>query len=148
MWGLEADRTHKKIMLVVDDEKEVQELIKAYLPSSKFEIHSAYNGIEGVRLYRELMMKGKKPDLVVMDLNLSGSRKKEDLMKQFRGEEMDGVKTTQEIMKMDPNANVIGFTAYAHLEWGGRLKATGAREVLGREIGFEGFAKRVEQILA
>lgn len=137
-----------KVMLVVDNEEEVQELVKAYLSPLKAEIYSAYNGEEGVKLYKELMEKGKKPDLVVMDLNLSGSRRNEDLIKQMKGEEMDGVKTTEEIMKIDPAAKIIGFTAYADLEWAERLKMSGAREVLGRGVGFDGFAKRVGEILA
>ena len=137
-----------KILLLVDDEPEVQQLVKAYLSPLKAEIYSAYDGEEGVKLYKELMEKGKRPDLVVMDLNLSGSKRDEDLIKQMRGEEMDGVRTTEEIMKMDPTAKIIGFTAYADLEWAERLKTCGVREVLGRGVGFDGFAKRVGEILA
>ncbi len=136
-----------QIILVVDDEKEIHELIKEYLASLKVEIYSAYNGEEGVKLYKKLMSENKKPDLVVMDLNLSGSERYEDMRKQMMGEEMDGVKTVNEIMKIDPYANIIGFTAYAHLEWGKRLRQAGARHVFGREIGFHGFAKKIEDIL-
>ena len=42
---------------------------------------------------------------------------------------------------------MIGFTAYAHLEWGEMLKKMGAKEVFGREIGFGEFAKKIESIL-
>jgi len=136
-----------RVLLVVDDEPEVQELVKAYLSPLNIEVYSAYDGEEGVKLYKELMEKGKKPDLVVMDLNLSGSRRNEDMIKQMMGEEMDGVRTTEEIMKIDPSAKVIGFTAYADLEWAEGLKMSGAREVLGRGVGFDGFAKRVGEIL-
>lgn len=94
-----------------------------------------------------MLKKGKKPDLVVMDLNLSGSEKYEDMEKQLRGEQMDGVRTTKEIKIIDPKANIIGFTAYAHLEWGERLRKSGARYVFGREIGFDGFAEKIEIIL-
>jgi len=137
----------EKVILIVDDEKEVHELIKEYLSSLNVEIYSAYNGEEGVKLYKELLAKGKKPDLVVMDLNLSGSRRYEDIEKQLKGEQMDGVKTTQKIKSIDPNANIIGFTAYAHLEWGYRLRQAGVKYVFGREIGFDGFAEKVSKIL-
>jgi len=60
---------------------------------------------------------------------------------------MDGVQTTKKIMELDPKADVVGFTAYAHLDWGSRLKALGVKEVFGREIGFDGFAKRVMEAL-
>jgi len=137
----------KKVILIVDDEKEIHELLTQYLAPLNVEIYSAYNGDEGIRMYKELVMKGKKPDLVVMDLNLSGSRKLKDMEKQLKGEELDGVRTTQEIMKIDRNANVVGFTAYAHLEWGERLKKVGARQVFGREIGFDGFADAIQKML-
>jgi len=138
----------RKIVLIVDDEPEIHELLKAYLSPLNLEIYSAYNGEEGVRIYRELLKKGKKPNLVVMDLNLSGTERLEDMKKQMEGIEMDGVRATMEIFKMDRKANVIGFTAYAHLEWGKKLKKIGAREVFGREIGFDGFAERIESILS
>ncbi|MEM1513672.1 MAG: response regulator [Candidatus Thermoplasmatota archaeon] len=138
----------KKIMLIVDDEKEIHELIKEYLSPLNIEFYSAYNGKEAIKIYNELMAKNKKPDLVVMDLNLSGSRKFEDLIKQMEGKEMDGVKTTEEILKIDRNANVVGFTAFAHLEWGKRLKSLGIKNVFGREIGFDGFAKKISEILS
>ena len=137
----------EKVVLVVDDEPEIQELIKTYLPSARFEVYSAYSGEEGIEKYEDLMERGKKPDLVIMDLNLSGSKKIEDIVKQMKGEEMDGVKTTQKIINIDPDANIIGFTAFADLEWGQKLKEIGAKEVLSRSVGFEEFAKKVEEIL-
>ncbi|RLF47685.1 MAG: hypothetical protein DRN10_03540 [Thermoplasmata archaeon] len=132
----------EKVVLVVDDEPEIQELIKTYLPSAHFEVYSAYSGEEGIEKYEDLMERGKKPDLVIMDLNLSGSKKIEDIVKQMNGEEMDGVKTTQKIINIDPDANIIGFTAFADLEWGQKLKEIGAKEVLSRSVGFEEFAKK------
>lgn len=137
----------KKILLVVDDEYEIQELINAYLSGLDVEIYSAYSGEEGVRVYKQLLQENKRPDLVVMDLNLSGSTKIDDMLKQFRGETMDGLMTTKEILKIDPIANIVGFTAYAEVKWGKMLKATGAKAVWGREIGFDGFAKNVSEIL-
>ncbi|MBC7128927.1 MAG: response regulator [Thermoplasmatales archaeon] len=138
----------KKIMLIIDDEKEIHDLIKEYLSPLNIEFYSAYSGEEGVKMYNELMAKNKKPDLVVMDLNLSGSRKFEDLINQIEGKKMDGVRTTEEILKIDKNANVVGFTAFAHLDWGKRLKSLGIKNVFGREIGFDGFAKKVNELLA
>jgi len=126
----------KKVVLIVDDEPEVQELLKEYLPSAHFKVYSAYSGEEGIKKYRKMMERGEKPDLVVMDLNLSGSKKSEDIIRQMGGEEMDGVKTTQKIMNIDPTANIIGFTAFA-----------GAKDVVSRGAGFEEFAKRIEEIL-
>jgi len=136
----------KKIILVVDDEEEIHELIKEYLARLNVEIYSAYDGGEAIKIYKELWEKGRKPDLVVMDLNLSES--KHEKRKQLKEEQIDGVKTTQKLKRIDPNANVIGFTAYAHLEWGERLRKIGVKHVFGREIGFNGFAEKVSELLS
>lgn len=136
----------RKVILVVDDEEEIQELIKEYLSHLNVEIYSAYDGGEAVRIYKELWEKGRKPDLVVMDLNLSESKCKN--RKQLKEEQIDGVKTTQKLKRIDPNANVIGFTAYAHLDWGERLRKIGVKHVFGREIGFNGFAEKVRKLLS
>ncbi|MCD6482066.1 MAG: response regulator [Thermoplasmata archaeon] len=138
----------RKIVLIVDDEPEIHELLKAYLSPLNLEIYSAYTGDQGVEIYRKLLRNGKKPHLVVMDLNLSGSERLEDMHRQMKGIDMDGVRATMEIFKIDRNANVIGFSAYAHLEWGKKLKEIGAMEVVGREVGFDGFAQKVSSILS
>lgn len=140
----------KHVMLVIDDEPQIQELIKSYLFGVDVEIHSAYTGEEGVEMYRELMEKRERPpDLVVMDLNLSGSRKTDDMLKQFSKKgEMDGLRTTQEIKRIDPHATIVGFTAFAHVRWGEMLKKMGAEAVFGRDIGFDGFAEEVRQVFA
>ena len=79
-----------------------------------------------------------------MDLNLSGSQDKEALMRQINGKEIDGIHATKKIFDIDHHAQIIGFTAYAHTDWGEQFRATGVQEVIGREIGFEGFAQLVK----
>lgn len=120
------------IMLVVEDEEPIQELIKEYLSSLKIEIHQAFSGEEGVEKYRDLLKKGKKPDIVIMDLKLPG---------------IDGVEATKKIMAMDPEANVYGFTAYFGTEWAKELERAGAKGVIARPVGFNGFREIVEEIL-
>jgi len=120
------------IILVVEDEEPIQELIKEYLSPLKVEIYQALSGEEGVTLYRELLDKKRKPDVVVMDLKLPG---------------IDGVETTRRIMAMDKKANIYGFTAYFGTEWSKELKDAGAKGVIARPVGFEGFRDIVKRIL-
>ena len=117
------------IILVVEDEEPIQELIKEYLSPLGVEIYQAMSGEEGVTLYRELLDKKKKPDVVVMDLKLPG---------------IDGVETTKRIISMDSEANVYGVTAYFGTEW----SKEGAKGVIARPVGFEGFRDIVKRILA
>ncbi len=78
------------------------------------------------------MENGKTPDMVVMDLDLPG---------------IDGVETTKRIMQMDKKANIYGFTAYFDTEWATELRDAGAKGVIGRSVGMDGFRDRVKEIL-
>jgi len=120
------------IMLVIEDEEPIQELIKEYLAPLKIEIYQAYSGEEGVEKYKELMEKGKRPDLVIMDLKLPG---------------IDGVEATKRILKIDPKARVYGFTAYFGTSWAKELEKAGAKGVIARPVGFDGFRDIVKDLL-
>ncbi len=52
-------------ILVVDDEKEIVKLLRAYLEQAGYKVAVAYDGQEALHVYRH-----EKPDLVVLDLNL------------------------------------------------------------------------------
>ena len=119
-------------MLVIEDEEPIQELIKEYLSPLKLEIYQAFSGEEGIEKYRELLEKKKRPDIVIMDLKLPG---------------IDGVETTKRILKIDPEANVYGFTAYFGTEWAKELEKAGAKGVIARPVGFDGFRDIVKDLL-
>jgi len=129
---------NKKIILVVDDDPDIQELIQEYLSDLDVDIYTALTGEEGIEKYEELLEKGKEPDIVVMDLNLT----------EFGKGKIDGVETTKRIMKIDPDAVIYGFTAYFDTTWSRDLAKAGAKGVIARPIGFNGFKKIVKKILA
>jgi len=52
-------------ILVVDDEREIVKLVRAYLEQTGFHVITASDGQEGLTVFRH-----EKPDLVVLDLNL------------------------------------------------------------------------------
>ncbi len=121
-----------KVLLIVEDERDMQELMKKYIEKAglNLEIYSAYSGEEGIEKYRELMEKGKKPGLVIMDLKMPG---------------IDGVETTERIMKIDKNASIYGFTAFFDTDWSERLMKAGAKKIIPRYMGFEGLVKELKQ---
>lgn len=57
--------SHRKKILIVDDEPKIVEVVKSYLEHSGYEAYSAYNGREALTVFREV-----EPDLVVLDLML------------------------------------------------------------------------------
>ncbi|RLF48226.1 MAG: hypothetical protein DRN29_00205 [Thermoplasmata archaeon] len=130
----------KKIVLVVDDEETMQELIRRNLERCKIPIivYSALSGEEGVEKYRELMEKGMKPHLVLMDLNLT----------QWGRGEIDGVEATKRILEMDPDANIYGYTAWFATAWAQKLKEVGAKDIIERTVLPSEFRKMIEDILS
>ncbi|MCD6448615.1 MAG: response regulator [Thermoplasmata archaeon] len=140
---------NKKI-LIVDDEPDMHDLLKTYLGKIEgVEIVSALSGEEGVEKYKELYEKGEEPALVVMDLNLSGRDEIDiiDLHKEGLDEKLDGVRATEQILKINPNANIWGYTAWFDTDWAEKLKNKGAKKIFGRTTPFKEFAKMVEKFL-
>jgi len=57
----------KRRILVIEDDPKTVELVTLYLERDGYEVHSAKDGLEGLKRARELV-----PDLVVLDLMLPG----------------------------------------------------------------------------
>jgi len=131
--GSEGDIMGKRI-LIVDDEKDMHDLMKIYITKAglDIEVHSAFTGEEGVKMYEEMLKKRKKPELVVMDLKLPG---------------IDGAEATERIISIDKNANVYGFTAYFGTKQAKKLIEAGAKGVIPRPIGFGGFVEELKKII-
>ncbi|HOE35236.1 MAG: response regulator transcription factor [Chloroflexi bacterium] len=55
------------VILVVEDERELNKVLQAYLTRAGYRALSAYSGPEALRLWEQ-----EKPDLVILDLNLPG----------------------------------------------------------------------------
>jgi len=120
-----------KIILIVEDEKEMLELMKIYIKKSglDLEIYSAYDGREGVEIYKKLVKEGKKPSLVIMDLKLP---------------EMDGVEASKKILQFDPDARIYGFTAFFDTPLAKNLLKVGAKKIIPRHVGFNGFIRELK----
>lgn len=123
-----------KRILIVEDEEDMQDLMKIYIKKSGLdaEVHSAFTGEEGVEMYGEMMKERKKPDMVIMDLKLPG---------------IDGAEATEQIMKLDSNACIYGFTAFFDTRWSDRLIKAGARGIIPRPMGFNGLVDELKRIL-
>jgi len=122
------------VLLIVEDEKEMQELMKIYIKKAGLdvEIYSAFDGKEGVEMYKKLMEEGKKPKLVIMDLKLP---------------KWNGVEASKKILEIDPDANIYGFTAFFDTKLAENLIKTGAKKIIPRHVGFKGFVEEVRNFL-
>ncbi|PIQ97818.1 MAG: hypothetical protein COV67_02325 [Nitrospinae bacterium CG11_big_fil_rev_8_21_14_0_20_56_8] len=80
-------------ILLIDDEPHVLELISDDLKEEGFQVSTAKNGAEGIRLFK------KKPcDVVITDMVMEGL--------------VDGIQVLKEIKKIDPSAPVVILTGY------------------------------------
>ena len=62
-----AENTYAKSakILIIEDERSIQNVIRTYLENANFRVVCADDGLQGIELFREV-----EPDLVVLDLNL------------------------------------------------------------------------------
>ncbi|HHH77983.1 MAG TPA: response regulator [Thermoplasmatales archaeon] len=123
----------KKEILVVDDEDSIQELIKVYLSPLNVRIHSAFTGEDAVKMYEEMMYRGRKPSIVIMDLKLPG---------------IDGIEAIKRLKDLDPGANIYGFTAFSNSVWASKMLRAGARKVIPRSMGFNGLKEIIQKSLS
>ena len=122
----------RRAMLVVEDEEPIQELINEYLKSLNIDIYFASTGEEGVELYKKLRKGGIQP-IVIMDLKLPG---------------INGAEATKKIKEFDKDAEIYAFTAWFRTKLAEDAMRAGARAVIGRYIGFDGFRNIVQDIFA
>ena len=133
--------------MIVDDEEDMHNLLKSQLEKMEdVEIISCLSGEEAVKKYEEMLNKGEKLSLVIMDLNLSGKDSLQDIDMHREGfdRKMDGVRTTGQILEMDRDAIIWGYTAWFDTEWAEKLREEGATRVVARTTPFREFAKMVE----
>jgi CheY-like chemotaxis protein len=80
-------------ILVIEDNKEVLEVLRTMLEDAGHETIPANDGTEGVRAFRAC-----KPDLVITDIIMP---------------ERDGIETMREIRALDPDAKIVALSGGA-----------------------------------
>ncbi|NYT03887.1 MAG: response regulator [Candidatus Methanofastidiosa archaeon] len=108
-------------ILLVDDNQDFLDILKQGL--SSHQVLLANDGLEGVETYKKEI-----PDVVIMDIKMPV---------------MDGIKATKEILKFNPNAIVIGGTAYAELKKD--MFDAGATFVLIKPFSIDSIEKIIEK---
>ena len=77
-------------VLIVDDNKQIRELVREYLPSTVVEIYECSDGSEAFELYQKHL-----PDWVLMDIQMK---------------DVDGITATRQIISAYPKAHVMIVT--------------------------------------
>jgi CheY-like chemotaxis protein len=126
----ERPARERPLVLVVDDDKQLVELLKDMLGSRKIETATAANGLEGLEVAQE-----RRPDLVILDVMMPG---------------LDGYKTCA-IMKDNPHLKpipVLMFTAGDTAKFNEKAFRAGAAFCLGKPFEAARFLGIVEMLLS
>jgi DNA-binding response OmpR family regulator len=103
-----------KKILIVEDEKDILELVKLYLEKEGYRTCTAVTGLDGLKLVRS-----ERPDLVVLDLMLA---------------EMDGLEVCKRI-RADPQTAMIPIIMLT-------AKAEESDRVIGLELGADDYVTK------
>lgn len=114
-------------VLVVDDDKVLQESVKQALEYHHFYVDVADDGLEALNAVAR-----NKYDLVVMDVNMP---------------KMDGITALVEIKKHDPSIIVIILTAYSNVSDAVRVVKEGAYNYLEKPITSENLVALIKRAL-
>lgn len=114
-------------VLVVDDDKVLQDSVKQALEFHHFDVDTADNGKEAVQA-----VYGQKYDLVVMDVNMP---------------EMDGIEALIEIKKHDSSMIVLILTAYSNVSDAVKAVKEGAFNYLEKPITTDNLVALIKRAL-
>ena len=107
----------RKLILVVEDYKDVRKMMRQFLENKGFEVIVARNGSQAVE-----KAISEHPDLIIMDLAMPG---------------MDGIQATQAIRQHDDlnDVPILALTAYADF-YDERARDVGCNDVIQKPVDF------------
>ncbi len=120
------DKPEAKI-LVVDDEPTIRELLSASLRFAGFDVATAHDGAEAIRVERDF-----QADLVVLDIMLP---------------DMDGFEVLAELREREPNLPVLFLTAKDDVQDRVRGLEVGADDYVTKPFSLEEVVARIHAIL-
>ena len=107
---------NRQRVLVMDDEPGVRETTSQLLNTLGFDVASAPDGAEAVRLYEHALRRGENFDAVILDATIRGG--------------MGGVATIEKLRHLDPQVTAIICSGYSDEEALSRFLAYGFRGAL------------------
>lgn len=107
-------REQKRLILVIDDDQEMNRLLKKVLEKEGYIVETAVNGLQG------FMLAGKYTyDLVITDLKMPG---------------MSGLELIKRVRAMSPDQKIILITAYSGVDNYIRAMGSGAFEFMNKPV--------------
>jgi two-component system, cell cycle sensor histidine kinase and response regulator CckA len=105
---------------VVDDEEAIRALVDFTVSRLGYEICTAETALRGIELYRDALGRGRRFDLVILDLTLPGG--------------MGGKEALKKLIEIDPMVNAIVSSGYAMDATMSRYEDFGFRGVIAESV--------------
>ena len=121
------DRSEKKRILVIEDEKHIAEGLNLNLSLQGYEVVIAEDGLSGLQQWKEI-----QPDLIVLDIMLPG---------------MDGLSVLQNIRLEDEQIPILILSAKSTSEDKVKGFTYGVDDYLSKPFSLDEFLLRVERLL-
>jgi two-component system, NtrC family, response regulator AtoC len=115
-------------ILIVDDEKNTREGLKTFLEGHDYDVLTAGDGNEGLKIYQQ-----EKPDLVLSDIRMPG---------------MEGTELLNKIKNVNPNALVVLMTAYGSVEDAVKAMKSGAFYYITKPVNLDELQFLIKKALA
>jgi len=118
------------LILIIDDDFKIREVLQQILERAGYEVMEAFDGREGLSLYRK-----RPPDLVVTDIVMP---------------KKDGLETITDLRIEFPGSKIIAISGGGRLDPKPYLELAegfGANRLLTKPFGHEEFLKAVQDLL-
>jgi len=103
-----------KKLLIIDDEESILRVLSISLKSDGYNIVTASNGEEGVKLFRK-----ESPDIVLTDIKMPG---------------MDGIEVLKRVKEINPDTEVIVITGHGDMDSAIEALQYGASDFINKPI--------------
>jgi two-component system cell cycle sensor histidine kinase/response regulator CckA len=131
---LKADYTGRETILVVDDYEEQRNTAAELLRDLGYQVFTASNGREAVKLFESAMRAGDQPmDVVVLDLVL--------------GDDFDGVETYKSIIALKPGQKAVLVSGFADIARIVEARKLGLRQCIPKPYSLDTLGKAVRSEL-
>ena len=121
-------------VLIVDDEEPIRDLVDFTLGRLGYEVSAAETALRGIELYREAMARGRRFDLVILDLTLPGG--------------MGGKEALKRLLEIDPTVNAIVSSGYAMDATMSRSEDFGFRGMIAKPYEASELGRTVREVIA
>ncbi len=118
----------------MDDEEPIRDLVTYTLTNLGYEVSAAETALRGIELYREGLGRGRRFDLVILDLTLPGG--------------MGGKEALKRLIDIDPTVNAIVSSGYAMDATMSRSEDFGFRGMIAKPYEAAELGRVVREVIA